>query len=242
MPRARTNRPTVVYWLFDMRPEITARYPNGYPFYCGKTVMRPEQRLCSHYVAARKYPGRPISKRLNECGKHVRIQIMATAPACASWVEQEQTWIALEKQWIYALRLLWVGAVNVADGGSGAAGVVRSAEFRKKLSEVHKGTKRGPMSAETRAKMSAWRTGRKRKPFSEEHRARLSAAAKNRSPELRAAIGDRSRGKTLTPEQREKLSASLRGKKRGPYSAEHRAKISAAQRARFARMQDATAN
>lgn len=238
MPRVRNVRPTVVYWLFDTRPEITAKHPKGYPFYCGKTVMRPEQRLCSHFIAARKHPDRPISKRLNECGKHVRIEVMATAPACESWTEQERAWIELEKHWIHTLRLLWSGSVNVSEGGSGASGVVRSVEFRRKLSEAHKGTKRGPMSAEARAKMSASRTGRKRKPFSDEHRAKLSATAKNRSPELRAAIGERSRGTKLSPERKAALLASVLGKKRGPYSAEHRAKISESQRARFARMRD----
>jgi hypothetical protein len=230
MPRISKTQSTYIYWLFDVRPQTLAVYPNGYPFYCGKTVMRPRARLNCHRSSGRKHPSRPISIKLRECGVYVRIQIMAEAPACETWGEQERNWIELEKCWIRTLRLLWPGAVNVSEGGSGAVGVVRSPEFRARLSAALKGKKRGPMSAEARANMSAGHKGKKRAPMSAEHRSKLSEAARNRSPEHRAKIGARFRGKKLTAERRAALSASLRGKKRGPYSAEHRAKISEAKR------------
>lgn len=78
------------------------------------------------------------------------------------------------------------------------------------------GAKGWKASAETRARMSAAARG-PRKPRSVETRAKLSAA---------------NLGKRLTPEQRVKLSAALRGKPKRPRTPEHSAKIVAARERR----------
>lgn len=62
---------------------------------------------------------------------------------------------------------------------------------------------------EVKAKMSASQIGKK---HTEEH---------NRK------IGDGNRGKVFSEERRAKISAALKGRKRGPHSEEHKAKISA---------------
>lgn len=161
MPRNSNARPTLIYWLFDTRPETLVTWPNGRPFYCGKTVEGAKVRLKNHRSVARKYPNRPISQHLNACGIHVRIQIMEIVPASCDWSNRERFFIS-------TIRLLYPGGANTTDGGEGAPGLVQSREHRAKLSAAHAGKK---LSAEHRANM----VGR---PFSLETRARMSAAKK----------------------------------------------------------------
>ena len=63
-------------------------------------------------------------------------------------------------------------------------GKARTAEFRKKLSEAHKGKSRRPFSEETKRKMSEAHKGKpsghKGKPLSEEHKRKMSEARKKK--------------------------------------------------------------
>lgn len=70
----------------------------------------------------------------------------------------------------------------------------------------------------------------------EETKAKLSAALKGRviDGEWAQKCGSAMRGKHHTKETRARLSAILKGRKGGPLSAEHRRKLSIAQRRRFA--------
>jgi len=81
-------------------------------------------------------------------------------------------------------------------------------------------------TAETRAKMSATRTGGH---HTEETRRRISLGLQGRrlSPEHCAKISEAKKGTTLSEAAREKLSIALTGKKRKPFTDEHRAKLSA---------------
>ena len=99
---------------------------------------------------------------------------------------------------------------------------------RAKLSAANIGKKR---SAETCARIAAVNTGKK---LSLEHRAKISAASigKAKSAGHCAKISVARKGKRLSPEHCAKLSAAHMGEKRGPHSAEHRAKLSAAARTR----------
>lgn len=136
-------------------------------------------------------------------------------------------------------------------------------ETRAKISAGHKGLKR---SAEARANYAAAarnrppevvakiiaankrRAGQPRPDLSELNRKRIwssearakAAAATSRSMtvERRAEIGAVHRGKIVTPETRAKMSVARRGKSRSPHSAETRAKISAAAKARWTRLAD----
>lgn len=217
MLRRRPNtRDTLIYWLFDVRPEILAQWPKGYPFYCGKTVMRLMARINKHRSDARKYPNKAISKRLNECGEHFRVQVVEVVPCTVNWSDREKFWIS-------TLRLLWNGAVNLTAGGQGQAGYVPSDEVRMKLSNSLKG-----------------------RVFSDEHRANIGKASASRSPDVYRRIGESQKGRTASPETRQKLSVAGKGKpkspetrarmsaaqsarpKRKPISDETRAKMSAA--------------
>jgi hypothetical protein len=190
MPRRKNTRPTNIYWLYDTRPEKVAEFgPEGQPFYCGKTVESPNERLQAHRYAATKYPRRLLSKRLFQIGTYVRVQLIEVVPADADW-------IARERYWIKELRERFPGAVNVTDGGSGTAGWIATAKTRAKMRAGHIGKTH---SRETIAKMSAAKKG---KPKSQEHieNMRASRLGNIRSPETRAKISVRVNAFWRSPE------------------------------------------
>lgn len=234
MPRQKNTKPTNIYWLYDMRPEtIAGGYQNGKPFYCGKTVQKPERRLRRHHYS----PSGDAGPRILECGAFIRISITEIVPA-------DQDWCARERFWIHTMRLLWPGCcLNLTDGGDGAPGYVHTAEFRAKRRAEYRGRKMPPdqrakMTAavriavslpEYRAKMSAIKKGKKLSPG---HAANVAAAARlrNRSPEHRAKVSASTKNRPIG--YYIKLAAPRRGKK---LSLEHRAKLSVAAKARCAR-------
>lgn len=261
MPRQKNTRPTSIYWLYDSRPEMVAMFgPDGQPFYCGKTVKRPNERLKVHRWGARKYPSRPHSIRITECGEHLTMRIVEVVPTGDDWCARERFWIA-------TIRLFYPGSTNVAAGGEGAPGWIPSAEFREKariariqhnkspqhrakISAALKGRIRTPehcakisaakvgksQSAESNAKRSATQSGRKR---SLEANAKTAAGlrGKKHSPERCAKISAAKTGKKLpqrSPEHCAKLSAAKTGKKRKPFSPEARANMSAARKREWA--------
>jgi hypothetical protein len=85
---------------------------------------------------------------------------------------------------------------NMTDGGEGVSGWHASEETRARASAARKGRK---YSEETKRKMSLAKKGRK---FTEAHKASMRAAHKGMS------------GRTLSPEHRAKLSASMKGRKK----------------------------
>lgn len=114
-------------------------------------------------------------------------------------------------------------------------------ETREKISAALTGLKRPERSVETRAKLSAALKGKKKSPehmaalqagrarqvFNEDRRTRVSEALKaayekgarsrERPPEYREKIAASLRGRKATEEQRANQSAAQTGKKRGPY-------------------------
>src|ERR1700756_1258235 len=123
MPRRKNDRFTFIYWIADTRPEVIAQgFALGKPFYCGKTVYEPEKRLFDHMGRdSRRFPHRPIAKRLVECNGHVAIRVMEEVPV-------GEDWAARERYWISVIRRLYPDCVNVADGGEGGAGCIPSEE------------------------------------------------------------------------------------------------------------------
>lgn len=211
MPKQKETRPTNIYWLYDTRPETVAVFgPEGQPFYCGKTVLSANQRLCGHRGDAKRYPRRPLSVSLVKIGKPVRTQVVEI-------VSSENDWRVQECFWIAKLRLLNPNCVNVSAGGHGVTGAIRSAEVRAKVSASLKGR---VVSAETRAKISASTKGR---IVSEATRAKMRGAT--RSPELRAKISAKLTGRKVSEETRAKIAAF---RESHPMSEETRAKLSAA--------------
>lgn len=171
--RRKNTRPTLIYWLLDIRPEtIAAGWPVGKPFYCGKTVSTTNDRLRGHRECARRFPAREISKRLAACGEHVSVLTMETVPV-------EGDWRARERHWIKILRFSFPDVANISAGGHGTVGMVHSAETRAKISTSKAGKPGKPRSAETRAKISAIHKGRKLAP---EVIARRTETRKNWKP------------------------------------------------------------
>lgn len=234
MARRRNDRPTVIYWLVDMRPEILSRWPEGLPFYCGKTVLGIKVRFNLHLSDARRI-NRPSALRLRECNGYVRIQIVETVAPDGDWIEAE-------KRWISALRSKFPESVNVTSGGQGAPGNIHTDATRAKISATKKGK---PKSAEHRAKLSAALRGRKLsaevcakmsagrmgKPLSPAHRKATSIGRKGIvfSDAQIANMRVAQLGKKQSVETIEKKAAAHRGRKR---SLETRARISAALKAR----------
>lgn len=221
MPRRPNTRPTAIYWLVDVRPATLATWPNGLPFYCGKTVASLSRRFSAHRREARNGAARPLHDRLRLCGDYVRTLLVELVPVGADWCAREQHWIAI-------LRASFPGCVNVANGGAGPAGFVHSETTRARFSELGRA-----MSAETRAKIGAAHRGRKQtaewkanraaaqlgKRRSPEQRATMKAAQQNRPPvsdETRAKLSATSRGRKQSAEQIEKSAAARRGQKYSP--------------------------
>lgn len=92
--------------------------------------------------------------------------------------------------------------VNLTPGGDGVVGMVRSAEYRAKISAHRTGTHH---SKETKAKLSKANKGN----------AKLikSLTGRELTDEHRANISKVNKGKTLSPEHRAKQSAALMGRK-----------------------------
>jgi len=119
-----------------------------------------------------------------------------------------------------------------------------SEETRRKISEAHRGKKRGPLSREHRERIGAGQRGRKLSPehaeilrqsrigavHSDEARERMAAAKRGRkhTAEHRAKVGAASLGRRHTPEAKAKISAAFLGRRPTP---ETRAKMSASRRA-----------
>lgn len=111
---------------------------------------------------------------------------------------------------------------NLTDGGEGAFGVVRSAETRKKMSDVKKGINN--QTPEHLARLKVINTGR---IHTLESRTKMSDAlkGKKRTSAQVEQMRIRNTGKKLSVEARAKVSAFNKGK---VFSDETRAKISAA--------------
>lgn len=86
-----------------------------------------------------------------------------------------------------------------------------------------------------RRRYAAWRKGRKESPESKAKRAASKAGYKH-SEETKRRIGDAhlrlGTKPQLTPEQRKLIGLKMRGIKRNPFTAEHRAKIGASSKGR----------
>jgi len=200
--RQKNTKDTFIYWLVDTRTNT--------PFYCGKTVDKPERRLRNHISDANRYD-RPICRRLRECAGNIRVQIMEIVPVDGDWV-------AREKRWIEILRFSFPDNANIADGGQGVPGFIQSAETiaKKRASRLGKVT-----SPETRAKQSAAQMG---KPVSHEARVKIGTAnaGKIRTDAFRAGRSAMLKALWESKEYRAKISRSRTGRKA---SAEHRANL-----------------
>ena len=226
------NRPWVVYTLSDPRSPDAVRY-------VGVTHNTPRARLGRHISDARKAKATHHSagwiRSLLRVGVEPLVKIIDEG-AGPSWVASEVYWIAWHKEQGFDL-------TNHAVGGQGPVGCVRSPETRAKLSAANRGKKQSPalvekriapmrgrvVSDETRAKQSASMTGFKPSP---ETCAKIRAS--KASPEYREKMASSSR-RVYADRKARGLVKSQVGKK---MSAESRAKMSAAAKARRERKQN----
>lgn len=158
-----------------------------------------------------------------------------------------------EVEFITLYKSLGYCEANLTNGGEGSSGRIHSAETRAKISAAHVGK---ILSAETRAKMSATTRGRPGHIHTEETLAKISTSLKGRpawnkgilhSKETCKKMSDSAKGKIFSEETKSKLSAAGKGrihtdeskalmsaakagKSRAPFSAEWKAKLSAARK------------
>lgn len=219
MPRRPNTKPTSIYWLVDTRPETLTDWPDGLPFYCGKTVGKIQRRLAGHKRDALRFPGREMGKRLIACANYVEIRCTEIVPIKGDWIERERCGIKF-------IRDNFPECLNIADGGEGPAGRIPSAKTRALLRAANLGKKATP---ETRAKLSAALKGRKL-PEDVVARMKLRRSTEESREKTRLTLT----GKKHSAERRQNISAGHRGKKYPPRSAEHCAKIAANKRAWWA--------
>lgn len=198
-----------------MRPGALAVYPNGFPFYCGKTVRSVERRFERHkYDALRYWPKRKMTIAMLSCGESVRIETVEI-------VSPTDDWRAREKHWVTELRKINPDCANISDGGDGVPGHVPTQSTRAKLSAANKGRKLPPAQIESLRRIHL---GSKHSP---ETCAKRGAAHRGmkRPPGTGEKIGMAHRGMVRSDAAREKMRAAKLGRKQSP---EHVANMRAA--------------
>lgn len=218
MRRNPNTRPTLIYWLFDTRPEtISPEWPNGKPFYCGKTVDSLIGRLRDHFKDAKRWPGRRTAMMVTDCGREqLDIRLIETVPSSRDWVERE-------KFWIRTIRSLNPNATNIATGGQGPVGYIPTDAQRERSRTTMLGNKNAKGTVPTPAARAAVADSNRTRIVSIETRDKMRASHRG-SPSL---------------EERERIAASLRGKK---HTDERRANMRNAALARHARKKALTNN
>lgn len=224
-------KPWIIYALSDPRDPDAIRY-------VGKTQAELMTRLSGHlhYATKRKsncHVSTWIRKLLRE-GYRPTVTILEHGDASEDWRPAEVRWIARCRDQGHNI-------CNSTAGGDGSAGYKKTSEAIAKTILTTKATWE-------RKKAAGWKiTG---DPSSPEGRARTTAALVGHecTPETRAKIGAANRGRVMSPEARAKMSAAKKGKP--PHNkgkpgvkptAETRAKLSEAQKARWARQKSEAA-
>lgn len=194
-----TNRPVTVYGLIAS-DEYFIRY-------IGQTVSKPKQRLSGHRSVARRRPKTPVGKWMKKVldrGATIRMQIL----------QENAIWDVSEKLIIAFHRELGGDLLNLTAGGEGTLGFHNIGTKRPDLAAANIARRGLPgrprMPGETERLMTFVR-GSKRPWVSERNRLSKGKAGRKHSDETRAAIGARHKGKVVSLETRQKLSASGRG-------------------------------
>lgn len=246
-----SDRPWIIYTLSDPQEEGVR--------YVGVTHQTPERRLALHLRRAKepnKYHLTNWIRKLVDAGRVPVITVIESGSG--------PCWGPVEMKWIAWYREQGADLTNATNGGEGAPGHVVSAEAREKMAASRRGKPLSPehkaklraanvgkkMSPEAIAKTAAFWTGRKHSP---ETKAKIAAAKTGRAGwiptqeiiakravSIQAALEKkRAEGwiRVVTAEQREKISAGNKGKKRSP---ETRARMSVAAKASCARRKEAS--
>lgn len=208
-------------------------------FYVGKGSGKRAHDMC---IGRNRYH-KNVQAKLARTGFCVEVRLVAQA-----LTEREAFDIEIER--IAFWRSVGVKLANITSGGDGASGHKRSAADRKKLSKAAKRRVKNPKYIEKlrAATTRSWaenpgrrenqsramkdRPKRKTGPPSAETRAKISAANMGRkgiarTPEQRAAVSAKLKGRVFSEEHCAKISAAKKGVRASP---EHRAAMAVAAR------------
>lgn len=209
-----TNYIDCSYYVYSLRVAYERQ-----PFYIGKGKgIRAEQHLMPFSLVKNSHKNNKI-KKARASGRRIFIEYLATGLTNSKACEIEREFIAMYGRWDTSEH---GNLTNRTDGGEGSAGFIPSEETRRKMSASRKGLQ-----------------ARLGKTNSKEHNLKISESSRGRvcSEETRAKISASNRGHSRkhSEETKAKMSASRMGKKMPPFSDEHRARLSAAAKARHQR-------
>lgn len=200
------------------------RFPNG-KAYIGITSKTASRRRVVHLHHARKGRAGALQSAIRKYGDSFELKVLLIANDWSYLCE-------MERRAIKVFSTKSPDGYNLTDGGEGCAGMVRSAEYRARMSEAKRGKKssaparRGwSHTAEAKAKISEARKGH---PVSEETRRKIGISKQgNRynvgrpcNEAVRKKISEAQKGRPLSTEHRHNLIGKHKGK---PWSAARRA-------------------
>lgn len=131
-----------------------------------------------------------------------------------SRIQYKETADDMERFAITKERALDKAEYNIADGGQGCTGYKHTDEWRRKMSEAHKGKpgswKGKHHSEEQKRKISEANKG---KHLSEEHKRKISEARKGKhwSEEARRKMSETRKGRLVSEETKRKISEARKG-------------------------------
>lgn len=207
--------------------------------YVGQTITSLLHRWSEHKLDAKHGGNALLYRAIRKYGPDAfDLRVLEECHSIDELNEREQFWIS-------ELKTHSDEGYNCTDGGQGCTGFKHSEETKQHLSEVLSGRK---FSEEHRRNLSESHKGRKhteetkqkcsiaakRRHYTDEQRARVADSNHNRiiSQETREKMSQSQLGRHHTDESKLKMSNSRRGKKRKPFSDEHKQHMAEAARNR----------
>jgi hypothetical protein len=177
-------------------------------------------------------------------GGHSLHRIPPVAEPSSAWRQAVNDALKLLKTWEGLSEQEQIVVKGYLDGNSFEAISKQFGVSRQRVQQVYAKAldkldlteqQRRDLSAAHRAKIDVVTRERMQTP---EAKARIAALRRGttHSPEARAKISAANKGRKVSAEARDRMSIAQRGRTHGPLSAEHRARLSASAKARWARI------
>lgn len=194
--------------------------PGGPPVYVGKTHGTLRKRLTSHIFDARRLGHRPLAQWVRGLLEGGREPHIEELDS----VQAGDDWVEAERFWIAQMRAFGFRLLNVSEGGEGTAGYSFTPEQRERLRIAHAGQVRRPSTVEKfRRTMAEKRASGWRKQMPPDAGRKSAQTRRQRYPD-----GVKRKPVEYTAELRARISAA----RRAVDSPEFRARISMAKRGR----------